>query len=1114
MYLSRSRLFGKNKTKRLLLIMQLTGILLTICCLAASANVTSQITLKVGNASLKEVFSAIHKQSGYYIIYNGELVRGAGTVNADLNNVTIREALDACLNGKALTYVIDEKTVIIKAKPVTSNLAQMITPVSPPIELKGKVINENGEPLAGAYVTIKRTGKGTITNANGEFILKEVFTDDIIILSYVGYKTLNIKIGDQKTISVNLQVAHNELDRTIVQAYGITSQRYNVGNIAKVSSEEIARQPVLNPLVALQGKVAGLVVNQMNGQVSAPVTVTLRGRNMLGVPGAGQTPDPLYIVDGVPFTVGGNATSGGQSFLANGFNGPAIGQSPFFSIDPLTIESIEVLKDADATSIYGSRRANGVIIITTKKGKTGAPELTVRYNQGFNRVSKFWEMLDTQEYLKIRKEAFFNDSLNYGITQDESNSFDLNVWDNTRYTDWQKLFYGGTGSVSNAQITLATGTPKTKLFLSGSYNRSTDITTVSGKNQRGSFQFNISESISDRFKLSLTGNYSSAKIDLISIDGNIALPPNTPSIFDEYGRLNYNGWGPGVDYFSFSGLMQPYESKTNNLISNIKADYEIFKGLTFRLGLGITNTKVEQIRLFPDYSLDPRYNQVSSSQFGNNSITNWIVEPQLDYNVSIGKGKMAFLFGSTLQNNITKGSFINASVFPSNALIRSMRSASSITIYNDVYSHYRYNALFARLNYNLLGKYILNLNARRDGSSRFGPENRFGNFWSLGAAWIFSEENWFKNASKIVNYGKFRSSYGTTGGDGVGDYSYLSQWYGTYPYNMSPSLYPSNLVNPYYQWQVNRKMEVGLDFGFLNNRILLGAAWYRNRCGNQLTSEPQSSVTGFSSVVNNSPALVENAGWEVTLQGKVIQTRAFNLSLAINSSQNRNKLIDFPNLEQSIYANQYVRGQSLNLVRTLKFLGVDSQSGLYKFEDKNKDGIISVNPGESDDRYLTTFDPTFTGGFGLNAVYKKFSFSTFFNIVKQKGFSPIGTIGAPGFITNLPKEVINNYWQKPGDQAEFARLTTQSSREESYAHFSMSDATFTDASFIRMTNLSLAFEILDSHKKKRLIKSCDIFLQGQNLFIITNYKGIDPETQNFGGMPPLRTFLAGIQITL
>ncbi len=370
--------------KQTIKVMRLLSFLLLVFTLHLQAKTYSQkVTLSLKEVALPKVFKAIRQQTGYNFFYKSEWLKGMRPVSVNVQNASVEEVLTLCFKDQPLNFELIERSVVIKPKETTVVPRPVFTNEIPQSDITGRVYNDQGEPLGGANVTIKRTGKGTLADANGNFRISNIERNDILIVSYVGYISQSVQVGDKTNLTLMLEFANNELDKAVVQAYGKTNKRLSTGNIGVVRAEEIEKQPVINPLQALQGRVAGLEIIQTSGYASAPFKVELRGRNAID----NRFPsDPLYIIDGVPLTIldiGGSSSvsRGSMGLIQNGFNGPAEGQSPLFNINPTDIESIEVLKDADATAIYGSRGANGVIIITTKKEKPVRPALILIFNR-------------------------------------------------------------------------------------------------------------------------------------------------------------------------------------------------------------------------------------------------------------------------------------------------------------------------------------------------------------------------------------------------------------------------------------------------------------------------------------------------------------------------------------------------------------------------------------------------------------------------------------------------------------------------------------------------------------------------------------------------------------
>jgi len=1096
--------------------MKLTIFFLIVVCLHVSAAGYGQngtVTISGKDLSLEKVFSVIKKQTDYMCFYDYSVLKDARPVSLSFKDADVQEVLKAALWGQGLDFSITGKTITIMKRRVV--VAVSVGPART-VKAVGIVYNEGGQPLSGANVTIKATGKGTITNAKGEFELPAVPEESPLVISFIGYAAQVVKVSDGKAIQVYLAVAKNELDKVVVQAYGSTTQRLSTSNIATVTGAEIERQPIMNPIQAIEGKAPGVVVTETNGYASSPVKIEIRGRSGIN---PNLPSEPLYIIDGVPLTVlpgtdangnslGGNYASGSFGVTQNGFPGPAGGQSPFFNLNPSDIDNISVLKDADATAIYGSRGANGVIVITTKKGKAGKTKFDFNVYTGASKVTQHYDLLNTQQYLAMRREAFKND----GLAPDAGSAYDLLVWDTTRYTDYQKLFWGGTGRTTDVETNLSGGDKLTTFRVSGSYHHETSILNYSGADQRGSVQFNLShKSTNERLAISFTSLYSYTQSNLITVSSGVLLPPDAPPAFNDKGHINWSGWLPDQgDPGSFSNLFQLYIAKTGFLNSDLKLSYELVKGLSLSTTLGYSTSHNSQSQTFPIISQDPANNPTGSSKFGNNNNSNAIVEPQLEYSTFISQGKLNVLAGGTQQVTSQDGDTLYGSGYVNDNFLNSISNAP-IKSALDNFTKYKYAAFFGRINYNWKDKYIVNLSARRDGSSRFGPGKQYGNFGAVGLAWIFTEEPWLKKSLPFLSFGKLRGSYGITGSDLLGDYAFLTRWSGSsLPYQGQPTYLPTQHANPGLQWEVNKKLEAALDLGFLHDRINMEVAWYRNRCGDQLVSEPLPIITGFNSVQANLPALVQNSGWEAVFRAKIVDKKDFDWSVNANAGFNHNKLVSFPNLALSPYYGSFEIGQPLNLVHLLHYIGVDPQTGKYTFQDRNKDGQIDRNDfGPLDDRYSKDLSVRVEGGFGTDMRYKNWQLYLFFHARKVMQASAIYN-GSPGQIGNQATQVLN-HWQKPGDKALYARYTTQPDRSDNnFLYFS--DGVYSDGSYIRLQNLSLSYDFPGSWIHKLNIQTFRIYVRGQNLFILTKYNGIDPSATTLGQLPPPKILTGGIQL--
>lgn len=984
------------------------------------------------------------------------------------------------------------------------------------INISGKVTNNEGEALVNANVTTK-DGRGTVTNSQGKFTLKNVNPDDVLQITFIGYLKKDIPVKNQATINVVLTPADNVLDRVIVQAYGQSSQRLTTGNISKISSEEINRQPLMNPIQAIQGLAAGVVVTNTSGFASSTVKIEVRGRKTINpsIPS-----DPLYIVDGVPLTVltvinnnSSNYQDGSQGVIQSGILSPANGQSPFFSLNPNDIESIEVLKDADATAIYGSRGANGVIMITTKKGKAGKTLFDLTVHSGISKIFSNYKMLNTRQYIEMRKEALNNDNRPINST----NAPDFLVWDTTNFTDWQKYAWGNTGKTTDVDASISGGDERTSFRMGAGFHDLKEVTTASGLNRRGTFSFSfVHKNKNEKFTVGLSAQYSHAQTSMKYLPTSASyLIPNAPPVYDNQGNLNYLGWRPLTNLFAFGYLVNPYTATTNFLNSNLSLKYELLKGLSIGADFGYNTSLNVQKNATLIASQNPLNNPKGRAEFGNTIFQNTLVEPQLEYSTFINKSKIILLIGTSYQFNTTSSNYSSGFGYVNDALLNSISNASNQSSYS--YSgQYKYAATFGRINYAYKEKYLANINIRHDGSSRFGPGRQFATFGSIGMGWVFSKEDWLKKMMPFISFGKLRGSYGTTGSDQVGDYSFLTNWqFTSNPYNGSQLLTPTRHTDSLLHWQKNTKSEMALELGLLKDKVFLNVSWYQERTNDQLLFFPLPVFTGFSDVTSNSPAEVENKGWEFVLNTLNIDNKTFKWSSKFLLALNRNKLLAYPNLDQSPFAGTYVIGKPLNILKVLHWTGVDPQTGLYTFEDRNKNGVIDYSfDGTPDDSYYVNINPPFDGSLTNTLSYKNWSFSFFFYFKKQKGRNALVTLNTPGTNYNQPIEVLER-WQKPGDITSVAKFTTNPNSDISYINFRQrSDASYTNASFIRLQNATIEYKLSSKLLKRTCFKTARVYVQGENLFVITKYNGIDPEVQNFGGLPRAKIIVAGISLNL
>lgn len=966
------------------------------------------------------------------------------------------------------------------------------------LQIAGKVTSaSDGSPIAGATVWAPWSEQKAVTDRDGLYRIATVLTDSLIF-KCIGYQT-KVVVGVTETeVNVMMLPDTNMLEEVVLNAgYYSTTRKVSTGSIARVDGRVIAQQPVSNPIATLAGRVAGLEVSQLSGTPGGNFNVRIRG---IGSIGNGN--EPLYIINGIPYTSTPLSSDRTSSAVYGGR-----GSSPLNALNPQDIVSIEVLKDADATSIYGSRGANGVILITTKTGEGGPVRIGLTARGSVNNVEKRLDLLSASQYLGMRREAFRND----GMVPDRYSAPDLLLWDTLRSTDWQKELIGGNASASDVQLSIEGGTGKTRFLMSGGYRTETTVFPGDHSDRRISSSMALNHTSADgRLEIGWNVNLSGGGSNLPGRDLSsvvINLPPVAPPIHGDDGGLN---WAEDTWINPLSYLLQEYRADSRNLITGLHADYRILRRLRIGTRVGYTDLAMKSHVTTPLRSQPILYRQFlqNYTNFGDNGFSNLLVEPQMNWDSESRIGKFQLLAGGTLlmQNSTFLNHFGNG--YAQEGLMKSLSQAASIMVTNDLYNQYRYLAAYGRINYNYEDRYIINITGRRDGSSRFAPENRYRSFGAVGVAWNFAGERIFETIRQVVSRGKIRGSYGLTGNDQLGDYLYMNTYRSAGIYQGIRSLEPYQIYNPELEWESNRKLEIALETGFFRDRIALNLNWYRNRSANQLVNYPLPANVGFASMNLNIPAGIENSGLEVELGGRVLRSGRLQWRSDLNISVPRNRLLDFPNLELSSYASQYVVGKPMTIAMLYGFVGVDSETGEIMIRDRNGDGAISVA-----DKTVPRFSGRyFHGGWNNSFSFGDFSVDLFLHFSKQDGQTFMSTyMVQPGGMSNQPVSVMDR-WRKSGDEGDFPKFSSQPTA--AYANWLLSDAGNGDVSFLRLKNVAVNYRLPPTWTKNLGLQQLVIFFQGQNLWTLTRYKGLDAEFPNDFFLPALRSFTGGVRLTI
>jgi len=1113
------------KSKKLLLsvkfsrVVQLTVFMVVFFSLSGFASELSQeVTLSVKNTPIKTVLKQLSRQTGLSIIYKESYFTDNDRVTIEVQNEPLEQVLRLCLAGKGCSWEIQDGMVVIR-KAEKEDEDKGDDP-SKYFEVTGLVTDEDGEPLVGVTVTFKGTYRGVITDSQGSFSIKATLEDKILVFSFLGMKKQEVPLSGRTAFHVKMKEDIAQIGEvTINGGYYTVKEKENTGSMTRITSKDIDIQTVSNPLEALQGKVPGLVIQPESGLPGAGVKVHIRGVNTLN-----GSATPLYVINGVPFN--GDPITLGEN-KESIVNPAGDGESPLNFINAADIEDVTILKDADATALYGSRGANGVILITTKKGREGKTSVNVDARTGWSKIGKQISVLDTPEYLALRQQAFEAN----GDTPTASDDPDLLVWDQNTNNNFQKILLGNTARSNVVTTSISGGNERTNFLLSGTYDKRTTVLSDRFGSEKAAFNVNLGHtSTNDKFSTNMSIIYSSIENKLPSADyyGYVfTLPPNYP-LYKEDGGINYTS----ADYNIVNPLTYAYTSyisSTNSMIGSWSLQYEILPRLFLKSNIGYSRIDNQTNQKVYSRSIDPqrRYSQMyPHTQFSENISESVLIEPQLNYSLTFGKSSLNFLLGGNWQQNKSETPVvIYADQYDSDVLLDNFAAAGTYRV-SSTGSEYRYQSTFGQIRYIFDSRYIVNLNFRRDGSSLFGENNRYGNFGAVGAAWLFSEEELFKNLSWL-SYGKLRGSYGVVGNDNAAAYAYISLYgvsdygYGYGTDNLT-GLIPSRLVNQDYQWERTKKLEFALESAFFKDRLSTSVAWFRNRSDNQLVAYPVSGQTGFNYYQRNLPATIQNTGFEFTLHSANVRTKDFSWSTDLNISTTRNKLLKYDGIEESPYVNKYIVGESVSTIYGFAYDGIDPDTKLPAVKDLNGDGYYSTNlyannqPG--DFVKIGNSLPDFIGGFSNTLRYKNLQLDFYFTFsqgVKMKGVA--GGSDYLGGMSNFSKEAIKKFKGLYDNEEDFNNLLITSLWSNygayvAFINYQSSNAVMEDASYIRLQNVSLSYRLPTWLIHKAGGQSGKFFVQGQNLFTITNYSGADPQTGSFT-TPPVRMIILGAKLS-
>jgi TonB-linked SusC/RagA family outer membrane protein len=1066
----------------------------------------------VGHTSLEHFLNVYEQVTKINVVYTSGLVKGFGdSVQMDHVPNNPESALKfAFRDQRFLTYAFTGRNILSILRKSDKAAQKPSRSLAGCILFQGRIMNNDGEPLDGATVKIKGTTRGTCTNGSGYFTMARC-RQEKLVLSSVGYKSIEIPWKDTAWITVILERDVRSYDPAIVKAYEdpfkiITPPR-------RIKPD----YPVNNNLLEnFRGQVPSMNIVTTSGMPGASQFVNIRGYNSIGrLAGWTNRPpdDPLIVVDGVPLptllrplnrlsSMAGNPQEAG---ISNG------GLNPLFTLNPLDVESIEVLKDAASTAIYGSRGANGVIVIRTKMASATTPTLTYASFTGFGKITAAMDMMNTRQYLDMRYQAFKNDNIQWWLPGIAAP--DLKLLDTTRYTNWKKWLLGGTAKITDQYITFSNRKKQFSYFISGGYHNETSVMPGDISGRRISITSDVSyRSKNKKFNAGFTAFRTNTTNKWITDNAMNALllVPHAPEPRHPDGTLKWE-----ENNASFlnpeSYYMNTLIVKNSNTLVHTHGMYKFSKSLKGEISLGYDNMATHEEARFPRSAKNPASNPTGALTEFDNNYRLWNIEPQLEHNFydTVSSLKIQTIIGASWLNQVNnqllneQGGFTNDDSLG----IPDSHTTSTITPNN---LKYKYFSGFARVNVLFQNRYQLNLTFRSDGSSRFGENARRASFGSVGAGWIIKKQDTVEQKS-ILGVTKLRGSFGVTGSDQIDDYGFLNNYTRTaQQYQGWSSIVPSALARPDYRWIVTKKFDIALESSLFNGLVDVTVQYYLNRTTDQLINHFLPVTTGFTSITDNLPAVVQNSGFELEAHiHKAWNNYAYSGRLILSTL--RNQLKSFPDLQQSNYSNSLVVGKSLTVEKGHLFGGVDKDNGQFIKKDSAEPGVIGHH------------DPVVLGGFVQSIRFFNFQLQTVMELqikkatvymVRMYNLLPPGRKGDQLYM-NQPAALANNHWEKPGDQARWQKFGTKASGPtyNSIPNYTNSNVQLVNASVLLLKNVQLTYEVKGSFIKKYKIKNLKLFTNGENLLMITPYKGTDPQINDPLVLPPLKVITAGLILT-
>ncbi|MFZ4861069.1 TonB-dependent receptor [Sphingobacterium sp. Mn56C] len=1111
-------------TSKYLIMMKMIAALIAVSASQLQASSFAQtLSLKKTNAPIVDVFREIKKQTGYTVLCKAEVIKNTPNVQVNFDNMALDKALNAFLPHYGLTYVLSGKSIVIKTSAELprghkeENAALKVT-AAVQKDIQGRVSDAQGKPISGVSVSVKGGKAATSTNNQGDFSIR-ADRGDVLLFSIMGFEKKEVEVT-AAAVNVNLVSVDFGLDEVIVTGYGTFKKSEYTGSASVVHTDRMRDIPAVDLSTMLQGNAPGVQVNSLSGQPGGSTDIRIRGMGSINA-----SNQPLFVIDGVPVMSGNMASSSSNN----------AGFDVMSTLNTADIEQITVIKDAAAASLYGSRAAAGVVLITTKSGKAGKPVFSVKADYGLSsQATDYREVMSGPERREmllegLRNKARYLDNLNdeakiEDFAQANIDKYAPKPW--SGWTDWKKELFRSTAPFKNVDFSASGGDTKLSFYNSLSYMNQTGLSYQSDF-ERFSGRLNVKYKMTDRIEVGANILYSTVEQDVNAEGGTYTSPiyasrhkvTGSEPVYNQDGSFFTDFFSNGERNPLAAALYNFRKEKASRAFNTLFLNYKLIDGLMFNSTFSLDHTTTRY-----NSWADPRS---SDGEKANGSLTASFRQ----YNQMVWKNSLTYTkkFAAKHNVDVLAGYEVNRytrddisggkdnfptfdKIFPSNG--------SVLTDFSGAQQEWRLLSYLSRANYNFDNKYFLGASIRVDGSSRLHRDSRWGKFWSLSGAWKFSNEDFMQPVEGVLSDAKLRVSYGTNGTLPSSLFTYMDLTGFGYPYFGNPGIRETQIGNANLKWEKQKNVNVGLDFRLLN-RLNVTLEWYNRESADLLNSMPTSFTTGFASYLTNIGA-IRNSGFEVDLNADVFQKGDFKWNTALNFGMNRNKTLSLADGSNELRDGTLIHrvGMPWNSFYLIEFAGINTQTGVPQFYVNDPANLesreITENASKANRILYKNVDPKLVGGFTNSFRYKfiDLNFTWSYSLggySYDQGASKTELAGKTGY-DNIPKYYARR-WQKPGDVTDIEKFMVGNA-------YDMSSVANTrrvhSTDHIRLKNLTFGVSIPKDITRHLKVSSIRAYCAGVNLLTFAAYKNYDPEVPVDGSVyfesPKMKTVTFGLDI--